>query len=153
MIPLLLRAPVMVRIGNAMAGLVVGLCAVAVLASTVPTWWGDAEFAVACSPVVTAVGYLVVRAWRLGVRCEPDVLVVRGWLWSRRIPRSAIAEVPRDPDGTPFAPGVSWRHGGRRRWTPLTAFWVSNDPFGLVFPAAEDALRLLRLWWAPVDDR
>lgn len=106
MIPLLLRAPVMVRVGNSMAGLLVGLCAVAVLASTVPTWWGDAEFAVACSPVVTAVGYLVVRAWR---------------------------------------------DGGRRRWTPLTAFWVSSDPFGLVFPAAEDALRLLRLWWAPVD--
>ncbi|MFJ3379511.1 hypothetical protein ACIPJ2_03810 [Curtobacterium sp. NPDC090217] len=153
MIPLLLRAPVVVRIGNSMAGLALGLCAVAVLASTVPTWWGDAEFAVASSPVAAAVGYLVVRAWRLGVRCEPDVLVVRGWLWSRRIPCSAVTDVPRDPAGTLFALGVTWRHGGRRRWTPLTAFWVSSDPFGLVSPAAEDALRLLRLWSAPVDDR
>lgn len=99
-----------------------------------------------CVPLIAlsvAVGVLLlVRALRLGVVCGADALVVRGLLWSRTISRDAVFEVSRDPLGDPLAPVIRWRdHRGRRRWTPLTAFWVSSSTLSWVTRQAAEGLR------------
>jgi hypothetical protein len=59
---------------------------------------------------------LAVRGFRLGVDCRDDVVIVRGLVWNRRIPRRAVAAV------TDF-PALRWRdERGRIRWTPVIAF-------------------------------
>ncbi|MFZ7086870.1 hypothetical protein [Curtobacterium sp. RRHDQ10] len=101
--------------------------------------------------VIPALGIgavLVRNALRLGVDCGDDGIVVRGLLWSRRIPWKAISAVSSDPAGEWFMPVVTWRTvRGSRRLTPLTGFWVTNDPFGLVTGPARRGLRALRREW------
>ncbi|KQX53230.1 MULTISPECIES: hypothetical protein [unclassified Streptomyces] len=77
---------------------------------------GAARQRAAAVAAVLACAIVAVRGFRAGVRCEAGRLVVRGFVWTRSIPRSSVTEV------TPF-PAVRWTTpGGRRRWTPLWAF-------------------------------
>jgi hypothetical protein len=92
--------------------------------------------------VVLALGAaLIVRGYRIGVRCEADRLVVRGLLWTRVIPRHRIRAV------TDF-PAVRWRTvAGRGRWTPVTAFMSgAGEPASLTEAKARCVARLRR--WA-----
>ncbi|MFC9596128.1 hypothetical protein ACFTUC_40840 [Streptomyces sp. NPDC056944] len=124
------------RVANAVLGLApgAGLLAYGVEAATVP------ERAVAAVAVLVC-GGLAVRGYRAGVRCEAGRLVVRGFLWSRAIPRTAVTGV------TGF-PAVRWTSpGGRRRWTPVAAFTtVSGETRGVRSRKRDNTARLRR--WA-----
>jgi len=98
------------------------------------SWW-------AAAAVLALGAALVVRGYRLGVRCEADRLVVRGLLWTRVIPRHRIRTV------TDF-PAVRWETAaGRGRWTPVTAFMSgSGEPASLTEAKARCVARLRR--WA-----
>ena len=85
---------------------------------------------------------LVARGYRLGARCENQMLIVRGLLRSRRIPKTSIREI------TDF-PAVRWSRNPRRMtWTPIIAF---AEP-GRVIPPVEtrndEAIDALRRWLA-----
>jgi hypothetical protein len=63
---------------------------------------------------------LMVRGYRAAVVCERGAVVVRGVLWTRRVPTMAVTAL------TSF-PALRWQTAaGRRRWTPILAF-ASND--------------------------
>lgn len=66
----------------------------------------------------------VTRTMYVGVICTEDTLIVRGSLWSRRIPRAAIVDVDTEPHDM----FLIWR--GRRgfwRFTPLTMMWGGDS--------------------------
>ncbi|MFD8209073.1 hypothetical protein ACFV2S_22090 [Streptomyces sp. NPDC059695] len=111
-----------------------GLLGYGAEASTAP------ERAVAVAAFLACAG-LAVRGYRAGVRCEAERLVVRGFLWSRVIPRAAVTGV------TGF-PAVRWTSpGGRRRWTPVAAFTTaSGETSGARSRKRENTVRLRR--WA-----
>ncbi|WP_175470156.1 hypothetical protein [Curtobacterium sp. MCBA15_001] len=120
--------PGSVRCGSAAIGLVVAIvgCACATgLWDDVATRW------VACLVLFLGLGgggWLTGRALRLGVVVgDPDHFLVRGLLWSRRIRYSAIFSMPR-LDTVTTIPFIGWHDRGRRRYTPLTAFWVPEGP-------------------------
>lgn len=99
-------------------------------------------------PAVVIGTVLVRNALRLGADCGVDAVVVRGLLWSRRIPWTAISAVSSDPAGEWFMPVVTWKtRAGTRRFTPLTGFWVTNDAFGFATEPARRGLRALRREW------
>ncbi|MFE1379956.1 hypothetical protein ACFW6S_13535 [Streptomyces sp. NPDC058740] len=97
----------------------------------------EATWAVGAVPLCLA---LAVRGWRAGVRCEPGRLVVRGYLWTRRIERARITRV------TDF-PAVRWTTpGGGKRWTPVLAFVATpEEPAGSRTRKRDSAARL-RTW-------
>lgn len=91
---------------------------------------------------LAVVGFVViaVRRYRLGVRCRQTTLVVRGYLRTRVIARENITGI------TDF-PAVRWTtHGGRRRWTPITAFMTSTGEISASQIHKERALGTLRRW-------
>jgi hypothetical protein len=74
-------------------------------------------------PVILICALITVRSIFLaGAICTEDELIVRGMLWSRRIPRTAIEEI------TESWAVVVWR-GMRvgKRFTPMTAFFTGNS--------------------------
>ncbi|MFI8822859.1 hypothetical protein [Streptomyces sp. NPDC053431] len=81
---------------------------------------------------------VAVRGWWVGVRCERDRLVVRGFLWTRRIERARIGAV------TGF-PAVRWtsRRGGRR-WTPVLAFMGDESELGGSYARKRENVARLR---------
>ena len=134
--------PPFVRFGNCACVAVVGLICVILVVMV----WPDAPVALLVSVLAVPSLWFGVRAARLGVVCDRSALVVRGLFWSRRIPREAITDISADPAGEWLLPRVSWRARGRRRWSPLVAFWVSEDLLGVTHRAAAAGLRRLRLW-------
>ncbi|MBT2502127.1 hypothetical protein [Curtobacterium sp. ISL-83] len=86
-------------------------------------------------------GWLTGRALRLGVVCGSDHFVVRGLVWSRRIPFSAIISMP-GPDDVTTWPSIAWHRHGRRWSTPVLAFWVSQGR--LAAPAQRSAMDAVR---------
>ncbi|MFF7436509.1 hypothetical protein [Streptomyces sp. NPDC008122] len=102
------------------------------------TGWGRAS-AVAAA---LACGVLAVRGFRAGVRCEARRLVVRGFVWTRVIPRAAVTGV------TGF-PAVRWTApGGRRRWAPVTAFVEVSEETGGTRSRKRSSTVSLRRWAA-----
>ncbi|WP_299039167.1 hypothetical protein [uncultured Pseudokineococcus sp.] len=84
--------------------------------------------------------YLAVRAPGCEVVCDQRGVVVRGWLWTRTVPRKAVVEV------TDF-PAVRWRDGrGRARWTPLSMFWTSPRMLPIFVDHSEHQVDRLRRW-------
>ncbi|WP_369143896.1 hypothetical protein [Streptomyces sp. R44] len=86
-------------------------------------------------------GTLAVRGYRAGVRCEAERLVVRGYVWTRVIPRAAVTGV------TDF-PAVRWTSPrGRSRWTPVAVFsTLSGETAGVRARKRSNTARLRR--WA-----
>ncbi|MGW8767823.1 hypothetical protein ACWGN5_35665 [Streptomyces sp. NPDC055815] len=101
------------------------------------TGWQQAAAVVA----LLAFGTLAVRGYRAGVRCEAERLVVRGYVWTRVIPRAAVT-------GVTDLPAVRWTSpGGRRRWTPVTVFTtLSGETAGVRARKRSNTARLRR--WA-----
>jgi hypothetical protein len=62
--------------------------------------------------------WLVIRSLRASVECTSEKILVRGWIWSRLIPRSHITSL-----------SSGWRvihwtsRSGSKRLTPLPMFW------------------------------
>ncbi len=92
-------------------------------------------------PVLGVVAGLVlaVRGYGVGVRWDGEILTVFGWFRSRTILRDQIVEIT----GT----AVRWvAPGGRRRWTPLTAFWSSEEQLAVLRRHHARCLSRLRAW-------
>ncbi|MFB7515883.1 hypothetical protein [Streptomyces sp. NPDC056144] len=106
------------RVGNAGLGIAP---AIATLVSLPEAWAEGWRVTAALLAVLAACGVLAVRGYRLRVRYEAHRLVVRGYLRTRTIPRESVTSV------TDF-PAVRWTTpSGRRRWTPIMAFAVSES--------------------------
>ncbi|MFG3345012.1 hypothetical protein ACGF1Z_08085 [Streptomyces sp. NPDC048018] len=101
--------------------------------------WAAEGSAVAAAAALAALA-VAVRGWRVGVRCEHDRLVVRGFLWTRRLDRARIGAV------TAF-PAVRWtsRRGGRR-WTPVLAFLEAPEETAGARDRKRENLARLRRW-------
>ncbi|MDR6322803.1 PH domain-containing protein [Actinoplanes couchii] len=108
---------------NAVAGLLPGFPALAVLAgeTPLPDWSG--------SVLVAAAATLGLRGYRLRADCEGGRVTVRGWFRNRTIPCAAIIRLDRG-----MLPGITWQDtSGREHHTALRAFrrnpqWPSHDP-------------------------
>ncbi|HEY5833720.1 hypothetical protein [Streptomyces sp.] len=75
----------------------------------------------AALPALVAFTALAVRGYRAGVVCGNGELTVRGWLWTRVIPRKSIT-------GITDYPAVRWTDArGRNRWSPM---WVLQPARG-----------------------
>ncbi|ROQ31935.1 hypothetical protein EDD98_0901 [Streptomyces sp. PanSC19] len=107
------------RLANTALGVVCGLGCLAYGAEAGPLW-----ARVVAAVAVPGCAVLAVRGYRAGVRCEGERLVVRGFLWTRVVPRASVGEV------TDF-PAVRWTTpDGRNRWTPVTAFATVSGETG-----------------------
>ncbi|MFF8376362.1 hypothetical protein ACF07V_09570 [Streptomyces sp. NPDC015661] len=108
------------RVANGVLGVVFGLGSLLYGTQAEEAW-----ARVAAAVVGLGCAVLAVRGYRAGVRCEGGRLVVRGFLWTRVVPRAAVDAV------TDF-PAVRWTTpAGRKRWTPVTAFaTVSGETAG-----------------------
>lgn len=125
------------RLANTLPGLAPG-AGLLVYGAADGTGWGRA------SAVAAALACLVlaVRGFRAGVRCEARRLVVRGFVRTRVIPRAAVTGV------TDF-PAVRWTTpGGRRRWTPVTAFVEASEEAGGTRSRKRSNTVRLRRWAA-----
>lgn len=86
---------------------------------------------------------IAVRGYRLGVSCGDAELTVRGYLWTRTIPRGSITEI------TGF-PAVRWTDSrGRGHWSPLWAFHTSSGEPTRTTAAKERNTEALRRWLRP----
>lgn len=92
--------------------------------------------------VAVALGtYATVRAWRYRIRLGDDRLHVRGLLWNRSVPRSAVREISP-------VPAVLWQAGQSRRWTPLHPFLMSSPTLPSVRRRTEQVIHDLSEWAA-----
>lgn len=86
---------------------------------------------------------IAVRGYRAGVSCGNGELTVRGYLWTRTIPRSGIVEI------TDF-PAVRWTDPrdprGRRRWSPLWVFRADSSEIARSVASKKQNLAALRRW-------
>ncbi|MFF7279552.1 hypothetical protein [Streptomyces griseorubiginosus] len=95
-----------------------------------------------CTVLVVCV-VIAVRGYRLGVSCRDAELTVRGYLWTRTIPRGSITEI------TGF-PAVRWTDSrGRGRWSPLWAFHTSSREPTRTTAAKAQSTEALRRWLRP----
>jgi hypothetical protein len=77
---------------------------------------------IGCMTVLALIA--VMRTMYVGVICTEDTLIVRGSLWSRRIPRAAIMEVDTEPHDM----FLIWKgRSGIWRFTPLTMMWGGDS--------------------------
>jgi hypothetical protein len=96
-------------VGFANPALAVVLVANLGLASVLDSLW------VALAWFISVI-YFPVRGYRMMVRVDADHVVIRGWWWTRTVPRTAVRTV------TVF-PALRWvDRAGRRRWSPLWMF-------------------------------
>src|SRR5262249_46534807 len=69
-----------------------------------------------------SVFYFPVRGYRMMVKVDADQVVIRGWWWTRKVPRTAVHTV------TVF-PALRWiDRAGRVRWSPLWMFVQPGVP-------------------------
>lgn len=106
------------------------------------TWISDwpVEAGIPIGGLATVVGVVaMVRGVLYRVVLADDTMTVKGYLWSRKIPKSAIRSVTRFP-------AVRWRdETGRMRWSPLVGFMQGNTlPF--VERRSEGGEAELRRW-------
>jgi len=81
-----------------------------------------------------------------GVEFTDSELIVRGWLWSRRIERGAISAVNADV--------IVWTaSSGNRRVTPLTMFWTFAGYTSAMRVHNENAVNTIIRWAAVAPTR
>lgn len=109
--PLILRLPLWLRLASIIPGGVLVAAALVVGATSVG--------GLIAQVLIAGFGVLItVRLFRMSVTLHPDRAVVRGFFWSRTVPR-ARAEAMH-PLGW-----IMWRLKSGRRWaTPISAFWA-----------------------------
>jgi hypothetical protein len=91
--------------------------------------------------------YLVVRAIRAAVVLHDDRITIRGWWWSRTIPRDRVVRVSEHG-------WLIWLlHSGREMRSPLAIFWNYGDSwFGPLASHNEHAIATIRAWIERRDD-
>ena len=110
---MVLSSPLMSRIAH--AALAVG--------TVVFAWWLHDQPDAPPTPVIVigaaALVYVFARGVVMGVVLEDDHIVVRGLLYSRRIPIPSVTAVT-------YFPAVKWKSAsGRSRWTPVSALMAA----------------------------
>jgi len=131
---MVLSSPLMSRVAH--AALAIG---------TVVFAWGlhgrpDAPPTAAIVIGTSALVYVFIRGVVMGVVLEDDHIVVRGLLFSRRIPMATITSV------TAF-PAVRWHsESGRSRWTPISALMAAPRNPDTTTNAMLASLDDLRFW-------
>lgn len=91
---------------------------------------------IGAASVVAICAWIAICAGRQAVLITDSNILVRGWLWSRRIPRHAVT-------GMTDWPAIRWSKRGRDRWTPIHAFYQPG-PLPKFAPADRDNLARLR---------
>ena len=91
--------------------------------TVVLAWWlhrqPDAPPTTVLVVVSLVLVYVFVRGAFMGVVLDDDHIVVRGLLYSRRIPMASITSVT-------YFPAVRWTSpSGRSRWTPISALMAA----------------------------
>jgi hypothetical protein len=84
--------------------------------------------------------WLVIRSFRAGVKCEARGLLIRGWFWSRTIPKDQIVRVTNRK----FVEWTSKR--GRTRYSPLPMFWTWPRSYDSLDSYNSDALMTVTRW-------
>jgi hypothetical protein len=84
--------------------------------------------------------WLVIRSFRAGVKCEEHRLLIRGWFWSRSIPRNQIVKVT----DRKFVEWTSKQ--GSTRYSPLLMFWTWPRSYGLLDSYNSEALLTVARW-------
>jgi hypothetical protein len=96
---------------------------------------------VACLAVVGM--YLAGRAYRAGVVLEPEAILVRGFIRTRRIPRAQVTEITEYP-------AVRWKRAdGKARWSPIFVFFDELRTLPFIRRHNEASIQRLQAW----DDR
>jgi hypothetical protein len=85
--------------------------------------------------------FLVVRAFRAAVVLRDDSITIRGWWWSRTVPRDRVLRVSEWG-------WLVWRtRGGRETRSPLAIFWNFGDSWFVPLASHnEHALAMIRRW-------
>jgi hypothetical protein len=78
--------------------------------------WSAGPFIAVAAAVSVLCAWLAICAMRQCVILTSSTITVRGWLWSRRVPRDAVTAVTDWP-------AIRWSSGDRDRWTPVHAFY------------------------------
>jgi hypothetical protein len=96
---------------------------------------------IAFALITAPTAFLVVRAFRAAVVLRDDSMTIRGWWWSRSVPRDRVVRVS---DGG----WLIWRaRDGREVRSPLAIFWNYDDArFVPLASHNEQALATIRRW-------
>ena len=116
-------------------------------------WWPLADPTVAYrGPLATLLlaltAVLAARCWRVGVRCTPETVTVRGVLITRRVPAVQVTGV-EDADCLTECPTLHWRDpSGRYHRCRLRYFGTGERSLGSVSRYHLAQLARLRAWLA-----
>ena len=131
--------PLYPHIANRFANAVPGLGVVVVAASQLSHTAVWALFTLGAVGII-----LMVRGYRMGVRCSESEVVVFGLLHTQTIAKSAITSANTDMAGFP---SLSWQtNANSRRWTPIIVFWGTSREFHVVRLTKMRRLEQLRGW-------
>lgn len=84
--------------------------------------------------------WLIVRSIRASVECTDERLVIRGWIWSRSIPRADVTSV----SSRRF---IHWNSpSGSNRLTPLPLFWDFPTSWTSMDIYNEEAITCVNRW-------
>jgi hypothetical protein len=127
------------RLGSLLPGSAVATAAIMSLAEQSPVRIGHV---IAFAVITAATIFLVARAFRAAVLLRDDSITIRGWWWSRSVPRERVVRVS---DGW-----LIWRtSNGREVRSPLAIFWNFGDSrFVPLASHNEHALASIRRWIA-----
>src|SRR5436190_21898705 len=78
--------------------------------------WSTGPFVAVAAAVSVLCAWMAVSAIRQCVILSSSTIIVRGWLWSRRVPRDAVTAITDWP-------AIRWSSGDRDRWSPVHAFY------------------------------
>ena len=114
---MIFRPRLATRLALAFTGFAIPCLAMVGVLNGGPASWLDSTWA-ALAWFISVI-YFPVRGYRMMVRVDADQVVIRGWWWTRNVPRTAVRTV------TVF-PALRWvDRAGRRRWSPL---WMLFQP-------------------------
>ena len=129
---MIFRPGLATRLTLAFVGLAIPVLAVVGVVNVELASWLDSSW-VALAWFISVI-YFPVRGYRMMVRVDADQVVIRGWWWTRTMPRTAVRTV------TVF-PALRWvDRAGRRRWSPLWMFVQWRPPRDRQLDAEVDAL-------------
>ena len=101
---------------------------------------GNALSSTAAVAGMSACFVTFVRSGFMKVVLEDDSVLIRGLLWSRRIPRAAIT-------GVSNLPAVRWRdQAGRGHWSPILWMMTGGRTLEFINRHNREQLKRLRKW-------
>lgn len=126
---MILRPPPILRLVNALPGMLLAGATFTLVLSDDPELGTFRDRLLTWAIMFFLPGiYLAVRAYRMSVALTSDVVRIRGWLWSRTVPRASIVGVGVVPWWVPipyYIPTLRWnRPSGGVRSSPMLVLGV-----------------------------